>query len=605
MARRRNTYSDQDPTEERPRVKLTKESFFKALKTFEYIRPYKWYFFASLLLVFISTFSFYAIFYIIGQMIDAAQGQSDLNLSMKSIGQILIVILLIQGVISYLRVVFTAQVSENGIADVRNEVHSKLITLPITFFEENNSGELISRVSADVGKLYSVFSITLIEFFRQVITLIVGIGFLIFKAPKLSLIMLLTIPIVVVTALFFARIIKKLSRERQKLLAESNKILGESVQGIQVVKSFANEDFEMAKYDKSISNVVVVAMKYARSRAWFSLFIMTIFFGAMCFIIFMGAKMVQSGAMTAGDLVAFSTFTGIIGGAIAGLGNFTTELFGAVGATERIKEILGLEPEVIISQYDALSASSAKDGSIIFEDVHFAYPSRPESMILDGFNMEVGKNQTIALVGPSGVGKSTIVQLILRMYDIQQGKITLDGSSIYDEELRSYRKRISLVPQEVVLFADSIRDNIKYGKTSASDEEVIEAARKANCLEFIQEFPQGMDTMIGERGIKLSGGQRQRLAIARAILSNPEILLLDEATSALDAQSEKKVQEALDILMQNRTSIIIAHRLSTILDADCIYVIKEGKVFEKGTHSQLMAMEGMYFEQAKLGRLFE
>ncbi len=605
MARRRNTYSDQDPTEERPRVKLTKESFFKALKTFEYIRPYKWYFFASLLLVFISTFSFYAIFYIIGQMIDAAQGQSDLNLSMKSIGQILIVILLIQGVISYLRVVFTAQVSENGIADVRNEVHSKLITLPITFFEENNSGELISRVSADVGKLYSVFSITLIEFFRQVITLIVGIGFLIFKAPKLSLIMLLTIPIVVVTALFFARIIKKLSRERQKLLAESNKILGESVQGIQVVKSFANEDFEMAKYDKSISNVVVVAMKYARSRAWFSLFIMTIFFGAMCFIIFMGARMVQSGAMTAGDLVAFSTFTGIIGGAIAGLGNFTTELFGAVGATERIKEILGLEPEVIISQYDALSASSAKDGSIIFEDVHFAYPSRPESMILDGFNMEVGKNQTIALVGPSGVGKSTIVQLILRMYDIQQGKITLDGSSIYDEELRSYRKRISLVPQEVVLFADSIRDNIKYGKTSASDEEVIEAARKANCLEFIQEFPQGMDTMIGERGIKLSGGQRQRLAIARAILSNPEILLLDEATSALDAQSEKKVQEALDILMQNRTSIIIAHRLSTILDADCIYVIKEGKVFEKGTHSQLMAMEGMYFEQAKLGRLFE
>ena len=605
MARRRNTYSDQDPTEERPRVKLTKESFFKALKTFEYIRPYKWYFFASLLLVFISTFSFYAIFYIIGQMIDAAQGQSDLNLSMKSIGQILIVILLIQGVISYLRVVFTAQVSENGIADVRNEVHSKLITLPITFFEENNSGELISRVSADVGKLYSVFSITLIEFFRQVITLIVGIGFLIIKAPKLSLIMLLTIPIVVVTALFFARIIKKLSRERQKLLAESNKILGESVQGIQVVKSFANEDFEMAKYDKSISNVVVVAMKYARSRAWFSLFIMTIFFGAMCFIIFMGARMVQSGAMTAGDLVAFSTFTGIIGGAIAGLGNFTTELFGAVGATERIKEILGLEPEVIISQYDALSASSAKDGSIIFEDVHFAYPSRPESMILDGFNMEVGKNQTIALVGPSGVGKSTIVQLILRMYDIQQGKITLDGSSIYDEELRSYRKRISLVPQEVVLFADSIRDNIKYGKTSASDEEVIEAARKANCLEFIQEFPQGMDTMIGERGIKLSGGQRQRLAIARAILSNPEILLLDEATSALDAQSEKKVQEALDILMQNRTSIIIAHRLSTILDADCIYVIKEGKVFEKGTHSQLMAMEGMYFEQAKLGRLFE
>ncbi len=538
-------------------------------------------------------------------MIDVAQGKSEMDISVTLVGKVLVGILLVQGIISYLRVVFTAQVSENGIADVRKEVFGKLISLPITFFEENNSGELISRVSGDVGKLYSIFSITLIEFFRQIITLIVGIGFLVWTAPKLSLIMLLTIPLVVVIAMVFARVIRKLSKERQKLLAESNKILGESVQGIQVVKSFANEDFEVSKYDKSIGEVVTVAMKYAKSRAWFSMFIMTIFFGAMCFIIFMGATMVQNGNMTAGQLVSFSTFTGIIGGAIAGLGNFTTELFGAVGATERIKEIIALEPEVNLSTNAHAASAQPVGGGIRFDKVRFAYPSRPESQILDDFTINVEKNKTVALVGPSGVGKSTVFQLILRFYHIQQGEITLDGSSISDEELRQYRKRISLVPQEVVLFAESIRDNIKYGRIGATDEEVVEAARKANCLEFIQQFPEGFDTMIGERGVKLSGGQRQRLAIARAILSDPEILLLDEATSALDAHSERKVQEALDVLMKDRTSIIIAHRLSTILDADCIYVMKDGQVIEQGTHSELMAMEGMYFEQAKMGRLFE
>ena len=316
----------------------------------------------------------------------------------------------------------------------------------------------------------------------------------------------------------------------------------------------------------------------------------------------MGAKMLQDGQMTAGELLSFVTFTSMIGASIAGLGNFTTELFGAVGATERIKEILNLDPEVVIQQQ---LKEQNLSGSIELEDVHFAYPSRTDLPILKGVSIRVEKNEKIALVGPSGVGKSTIIQLLLRFYDINSGTIKIDGESIYDQELRQYRKNISLVPQEVILFAGSIRDNIRYGKNDATEAEIMEAAESANCIEFINNFPEGMDTLIGERGIKLSGGQRQRIAIARAILKDPVVLLLDEATSALDSHSEKVVQDALNKLMKNRTSIIVAHRLSTILDADRIYVMKEGQIIEQGSHKQLMEQGGVYYQQASLGRLFE
>lgn len=602
MARRQKKYSAAELNDETPKVKVNWENFKKALKIFDYIRPYKGYFIASLALVFISTLSFYAIFYFIGLLIDVAQGKSDLPITLNIVGFILIGVLVIQGLVSYLRVVFTAQLSENGIADVRKDVYQKLIALPVTFFEENQSGELISRVSSDVDRLYNVFSITLIEFFRQLITLIIGIAFLIIMTPRLSLIMLLTIPLVVVIAIFFAKRIRRLSKERQKLLAESNTMLGETVQGIQVVKAFANEDFEIKKYDLSIKEVVKVSIKYAQSRAWFSFFILTIFFGAICFIIYMGARMLETGTMTAGDLVSFVTITSMIGGSIAGLGSFTTQLFGAIGATDRIKQILELDPELDVKLEDKAKSVS---GHIEFENVQFAYPARPDSPILQGINLEVAKGERIALVGPSGVGKSTIVQLLLRFYDIQGGNIKVDGQSIYDYELRSFRKNISLVPQDVMLFAGTIRENIQYGRVSASIAEVEDAAQKANCLEFIEGFPEGFETIIGERGIKLSGGQRQRIAIARAILKDPAILLLDEATSALDSQSENLVQEALDVLMEDRASIIIAHRLSTIMDVDRIYVMKDGDVAEVGSHEALMSKEGIYHKQASLGRLFD
>jgi ABC-type multidrug transport system fused ATPase/permease subunit len=585
--------------------KVTKESFKEALRIFSYIDPYKWYLIASLFLVVISTVIFFSLFKLLGLVIDVGQGQSDYDISLRQVGIIMIVILIVQGAISYFRVILTAIASEKGIADLRTDVYQKLISLPITFFEENRTGDLISRISADASKLFSIFSITLIEFFRQIITLVVGIIFLFISAPRLSVIMLLTFPFVILLAMFFGRKIRKLSKDRQSRLADSNSQLGETIQNVQVVKSFASETYENEKYKTTLADVVRIAIKYASARAWFSFFIMTIFFGAICFIIYMGARMLQTGDMTAGELLSFVSYTGLIGGSIAGLGNFTTEIFGAVGATERIRNILSLDTELELSS-ESNDKSLSLDGDIKFENINFTYPARPDIEVLKNLNIHIKKGQKVALVGPSGAGKSTIFQLLLRFYPIVNGTIKVDNQAINNYDIRSYRSAIALVPQEVILFSGTIRENIKYADQNATDEMIIHAAKQSNAMEFIDSFPEGLDTIIGERGVKLSGGQRQRLAIARAILKDPAILLLDEATSALDSQSEKVVQDALDNLMVGRTSIIIAHRLSTIVDVDNIYVLQNGEIKEEGTHTDLMQIQdGVYHKQASLGRLFQ
>ncbi|MEL6866104.1 MAG: ATP-binding cassette domain-containing protein, partial [Bacteroidota bacterium] len=469
----------------------------------------------------------------------------------------------------------------------------------IVFFEENRVGELISRLTADVEKLYGAFSITLAEFLRQIIVLLGSIFFLALTTPRLALIMLATFPLIVVGAFIFGRFIRRLSKERQEALAETNIILSESLQSINSVKSFTNEHFEINRYSFSIDKVILIALRFARGRASFAVFIVSILFGSLFFIIWQGASMIQSGTILVGELVAFVTYTGFIGAAIAGLGNFYTELIGALGATERIREILDIESEV------GLEASAQKEvklqGNITYRDVHFSYPTRKDLPILKGIDLDIKAGQKIALVGPSGAGKSTIVQLLQRFYTIQQGNILVDGQSVFDYNITDFRKNLAVVPQEVLLFGGTIRENILYGRPDASEQDIYEAAQQANALEFIEGFPEGFDTIVGERGIKLSGGQRQRIAIARAILRNPSILLLDEATSSLDAESEKVVQEALNQLLEGRTSIIIAHRLSTIREVDCIYVINEGRIVEKGTHEELSIIEnGLYSNLAKL-----
>ena len=556
-----------------------------------------------MLFLFLSSLIFMVFPYLIGLMVDVAQGNAEQSYSLSDIGWALIVVLIAQGAISYVRVLMFANVSEKGVADMRKAVYRRMISLPISFFEENKTGDLISRVTSDVEKLYSTFSITLAEFLRQIIVLIIGIGFLVATTPRLSLIMLLTVPVVIFSAMIFGRYIRKLSKERQDKLAISNSLLGEAFQTIQVVKAFVNELFEIERYRLSIAEVVKVAMKYAHSRALFAVFIITVLFGALFFVIFQGAVLVESGELSAGKLISFVTYTFIIAGAIGSLGNFYPEILGALGATERVRQILDTGGEMELEAAEPATPLNVK-GNITFEDVHFQYPTRPDIPVLRGINLEIEAGRKIALVGQSGAGKSTIIQTILRFYDIASGDIKIDGRSIYDCDLRDYRSVMALVPQEVILFGGTIRENILYGREDATEEEVIQAARQSNAWEFIESFPEGLDTVVGERGVKLSGGQRQRIAIARAILKNPVVLLLDEATSSLDMESESVVQEALDRLMEGRTSIIIAHRLSTIKDVDRIYVLNEGKIAEQGTHDQLMLLpDGLYSNQARLGGL--
>ena len=601
MSQRRKRGSESD----QPLPKPSREKLREAMYVFKYIRPYRWHLITGLVLLFASSLVFMAFPYLAGLMVDVAQGKTGRPMDLAQVGWILLAVLIAQGGISYGRVMLFAQVSEKGIAALRKALYQKLITLPLPFFEQNRSGDLVSRIAGDVEKLYNAFSITIAEFLRQIIILVAGIIFLAVTTPQLALIMLLTFPVVVLLAMLFGRKIRALSKQRQKALADSGTMVSEAVQNIQTVKTYTGEWLEISRYGRIIKKAVDISMRYAHARALFSVFLIVLLFGALFFIIWEGANLLQAGKITAGDLISFVSYTAIIGGAIAGLGNFYTDLLGALGATERIREILRTKPEIDIEAENA-TASSGKDaarvkGHIRYEEVYFNYPTRPDTEVLRGITLEVKPGQKIALVGPSGAGKSTIVQLLLRFYDPTAGRILLDDKDIREYDLRAYRSHIALVPQEVLLFGGSIRENILYGKPDATEEEVIQAARQANAWEFISGFPDGLDTIVGERGVQLSGGQRQRIAIARAILKDPEILLLDEATSSLDAESERVVQDALDKLMEGRTSIVIAHRLATVRSSDRIYVIEQGRVIEEGTHEELSAIpNGIYGSLARL-----
>lgn len=563
-----------------------------------FIRPYRWHFIGGLILLFLGSMTFMVFPYLAGELADVATGTSKLGLDLNQIGLVLLGILFLQGIMSYLRVIWFAVVSEKGIADIRSSIYQKLIGLPVYFFERNRVGDLTSRISEDVNRLAAVFSNTLAELIRQVIILISGIVFLMVTTPRLSLTMLATFPVIVVGAMFFGRFVRNLSRSRQKSLANTNTVVEETLQNINTVKAFTNESFEYNRYRTEMGHVVSTSLRLAKYRAAFASFIIVVLFGVIFFILWYGAKMVQDHTMSIGQLVSFISYTAIIGAAIGSLGNFYTEVVTALGGTERIREILNETGEINVPQ----TVHRPKvTGHIRFEDVYFEYPSRPDISVLRGIDLDILPGQKIALVGQSGSGKSTIASILMRLYPWQGGNITLDGIDIREMELSSYRSVYAIVPQEVLLFGGSIRENILYGHPSASEEELMNAARISNSLEFIQSFPEGFETIVGERGIKLSGGQRQRIAIARAVLRNPDILILDEATSSLDAESEKVVQEALERLLEGRTAVIIAHRLATIRNVDCIYVLDEGKIVEKGTHEQLSGVEdGLYAALAKL-----
>ena len=583
--------------EEGEKRKLNKENFTKLAGIFQFAMPYKVPFFIGMAFLLLSSLMLLTFPFVAGKLIDAATGESWWLKDINTIALLLLGILLVQSVFSFFRVLLFAQVSEKSMRDVRQALYQRLVQLPMAFFDKRRTGELISRITSDVALLQDTFSITLAELLRQVITLMAGIVFLLYTTPKLTLFMLATIPVLVILAMVFGKHIRKLSKTTQDELASANVVAEETLHSIVTVKSFSGEQYESARYGKGLNKVVKVALKAAGFRGAFISFIIFALFGGIVAVIWYGATLVSEGSMSVGDLVSFVLYTTFIGGSIAGLGDIYGQVQKAIGSSERILEILKEVPEALSSPY----TEKRIKGEIQFKDVAFQYPTRPDVWVLESLNFNIKAGEKVALAGHSGAGKSTIIQLLLRFYEVDKGHIEVDGVPLPQWNLKELRSNIGIVPQEVLLFGGSIRENIAYAKPGASEDEIILAAKKANAWQFIEKFPEGLDTLVGERGVKLSGGQRQRVAIARAILKDPAILVLDEATSSLDAESESLVQEALNELMKGRTTIIIAHRLATIRKVDRIYVVKEGQIVEEGKHDELAEKAGGYY--ANLVRL--
>lgn len=581
--------------EKRP---INKRSLAQLLGVFRFVLPYKGWFIIGLLSLGLSSVTLLAFPYLAGKLLDVAEGKVvPYFTSINEIALALIAVLFVQGVFSFTRVYTFAVVSERSLADLRKAVYQKIIWLPLRFFDSRRVGELMSRITADVGTLSEIFSFTLAELLRQFLTLIFGTIIIFYLAPKLTGFMLLTFPVLVILALAFGKYIRNLSKKTQDKLAEANVVVEESLQSISVVKAFTNELFETNRYTKALKEVVFVAIRTARYRGLFISFIIFALFGGIVAVGWYGASLVQVNEITVGELFSFVIYTSFIGGSIAGLGDIYTQLQRAIGASERLLEILQEEDE----SEEMTGAELKLNGEIEFNNVSFSYPTRKDFVVLKALDFRIQSGEKVALVGQSGSGKSTIINLLMRFYPVELGSINVDGSPIHDFNLTAYRKNIGIVPQEVILFGGTIMENIAYGKPNASVEEIREAARKGNALDFIESFPEKFETLVGERGVKLSGGQRQRIAISRAILKDPAILILDEATSSLDAHSEVLVQEALEKLMEGRTTIIIAHRLSTIKKVDRIFVIKEGKLAEVGSHDELTSLNnGIYSNLLKL-----
>lgn len=510
------------------------------------------------------------------------------------------------GAFAALRFYLVTWLGERVVADLRSAVYSRVIRMDPTFFEVTRTGEVLSRLTTDTTLVQSIAGVGLSIALRSSINLIGSLVLLAITSFKLLLLILVGIPVVLVPVIALGRRLRRLSRDSQDRIADTSGLAGETLNAIQTVQAFTLEALHAQRYSAAVEDSFRVAVERTRVRAWLTALATILVFGAITAVLWFGAHQVLSGRMTGGELGQFLLLAVYAGIAAASLSEMWSEVQRAAGAMERLVELQQAEPAIVApANPQPLPAprepgAASVGGRIEFDTVTFRYPSRPEQKALDRFTLQVAPGETVAFVGPSGAGKSTTFQLLLRFYDPEAGRILIDGVDIARADPREVRRRIGLVPQETVLFGTTARENIRYGRPGASDEEIEAAAIAAAADEFIRALPQGYDTFLGERGTRLSGGQRQRIAIARAILKNPPILLLDEATSSLDAESERLVQAALERLMRSRTTIIIAHRLATVLKADRIVVVEAGRIVATGRHEQLLASSPLYARLAAL-----
>ncbi|MDP2891077.1 MAG: ABC transporter transmembrane domain-containing protein [Bacteroidota bacterium] len=579
--------------------KITRDGLRNAFKLYKYLKPFRREYGIGMFFLLGSSLASLAFPKLLGELVNSGNKVATAY-TVNEIALMLVVVLLVQSTFSYFRIVLFVNVTEKTLAFLRQDTYSHLIKLPLKFFDQRRVGELNSRISADIILLQETLTTTLAEFIRQITIIIGGIVLLTITSPKLTLFMLAVLPGIMILARVFGKFIRKFSKQVQSQVAESNTIVEETLQGIQSVKSYTNEYFEIARYRKKTEEIAEVGIKSGKYKGAFSAFIVFGLFGALVAVIWKGSAMLATGELVAGDLFSFVIYSAFVGGTIGGLASVYTSIQKFIGATEDLFAIFN-EQEEDLKEITVLDSRDELLGQISFRNLTFAYPSRPEENVLRNINADISANQMIALVGASGAGKSTIATLLLRLHDATSGEILFDGKDSREFSLSALRSQIALVPQDILLFGGTIRENIAYGKQGATEEEITEAAQKANAMEFISRFPEKLETIVGERGTQLSGGQRQRIAIARAVLKNPKILILDEATSSLDSESERLVQDALEKLMQGRTSVVIAHRFSTIRKADQILVLEHGQLIEKGTHEELTQLKnGIYRNLSEL-----